>query len=140
MPVLLTQVRDQSIVPAHIEHPLPVLQTPYYLGLSHREQHPGQPTHPPTLPTVEPRFVELLPSILAHEATSIFKYSSSSGITTNSTDTTNAMTTMKPSKVDRRNTMTPSRIVEQRSNSRSEENPGSTKKWMDNLEFCSAFK
>ena len=59
---MLTQVRDIPLIPPPKEPPLPILQAPYYLGLIHRERHPGLPTPPPTPPPVEPRFVELIPA------------------------------------------------------------------------------
>lgn len=62
-PVLLTQVRDLHLIPPPKEPPLPELQAPYYLGLTHRRKRskidPPSPTHPPA----EPKFVELLPTL-----------------------------------------------------------------------------
>lgn len=62
-PVLLTQLRDQLLIPPPKEPPLPELQAPYYLGLKNRERHPGLPTPPPTPPPADPRFVELYPTV-----------------------------------------------------------------------------
>lgn len=70
-PVLLTQVRDQPVHPPPKEPPLPQLQTPYYLGLKFRLRQPGLPTPPPTPPPVDPRFVELLPTIADYDVSAI---------------------------------------------------------------------
>lgn len=64
-PVLLTQLRDQLLIPPPKEPPLPELQAPYYLGLTFRQRCPWLPTPPPTPPPTEPRFIELLPTVFS---------------------------------------------------------------------------
>ncbi len=64
--MLLTQVRDQLLIPPSKEPPLPELQAPYYLGLKYRKRPPGVPTPPPTPPPVEPQFVELIPTLRSY--------------------------------------------------------------------------
>ena len=49
------------------EPPLPMLQAPYYLGLKHRAQAPGEPAPPPTPPPVEPRFLEVVAPFFTHK-------------------------------------------------------------------------
>ena len=66
--MLLTQARDEPLTPPSSTPALPVLQAPYYLGLKHRLPNPGEP-HAPTPPPPEaPRFVEIVPSLIAEES------------------------------------------------------------------------
>lgn len=60
-PLLLTQARDEPLVPPPNTPPPPVLQFPCYLGLINRQRNPSMDTPPSTPPPDNPWFLEVAP-------------------------------------------------------------------------------
>ncbi len=60
-PLLLTQARDEPLVPPPNTPPLPSLQFPCYLGLTNRQPLPSDSTPPSSPPPDNPWFLEVVP-------------------------------------------------------------------------------
>ena len=145
MPILVTQIRDKELSPPPLVPPLPVLQTPYYLGLTHREPDPNNPAPPPTSPNMLPRFVELCASVQVQDTLPLLRYFSSKSDTCSARDSisvTGTPTSESMSKRTLKGSSTRKVIVFNDTESAKYESSKEDipKRWMDYSDFCSTFE
>ncbi len=148
MPILVTQIRNKQLYPPPLIPPLPVLQVPYYLGLTQREPDPNCKTPPPTPPEPPTRFVEVCPSVQVQENPSLLKYNRSKSDTSSVKDDnistagtpTSASTSKKSLKAASRKLLSSYTTERQESTKTVSTGSNVQKQWMDYSDFMSTFE
>ena len=150
LPILLTQIRNKRLHPPPLTPPLPVLQTPYYLGLTQREPDPNSLTTPPASPKLPLRFVELYASVQVQEILPLLKYSSSKSdiasvrednISVPGTPTSENTSSKRSLKGTAKNPTSGCNGMERLESIKGEAvKENIQKQWMDYCDFCSTFE